>query len=341
MTVTLAGADLDLVAALQHAPRAGVRQLAEVLQTSPSTVSRRLGRLREAGTARVIGQVNSALVADVTPDHVWLKTAPGRTREAAEAVARLPETQFAALVSGSSDVYAIVQAPRRADSADLLAQRIGGIPGVVASRTETVLGSYATAANWRLPRLTQPQRDRLCEDSLPSSPPTEGVTITEDERAVVELLHDDGRTNAGDISRTLGLSQSTAYRLLHSVLDRGLVLPRVEIEPALVGYPVEPVIALTTDLSAIVPTATALGRHRAARYVSTVAGVSSLIFHGAFEDEAALSTFITQDLARLDGVRGIDICLALDVLTRYWLPRRAPYLRQAAVTAARQAELLQ
>lgn len=325
--MTLAEADLDLVAALQHAPRAGTRQLAEVLQTSPSTVSRRMSRLRDTGTARVIGQVNSALVADVTPNHVWLKTAPGRAREVAEAVAQLSETQFTALMSGSSDVYAIVQAPRRADSADLLAQRIGGIDGVAASRTETVLGSYSTAANWRLPRLTPAQHDHLCEDFPTSSPLRERVAITDDERAVIELLHDDGRTNAGDISRKLGLSQSTAYRILHSVLDRGLVLPRVEIEPALLGYPVEPVIALTTDLSAIVPTATALGQHRAARYVSTVAGVSSLLFHGAFEDEAALSTFITQDLARLDGVRSIDICLALDVLTRYWLPRRAPYLR--------------
>jgi DNA-binding Lrp family transcriptional regulator len=319
MAELLDAADLDLVAALQRAPRAGVRLLAEVLEMSASTVSRRLTRLIEARLLKVIGQLNWSVLSEAPPQHLWISARPGAAGQVARDVAALPETQFAALTFGQADVYCVLQPAARAENADLIIERVGGIPGVLSSRTEVALRSYAAAPTWQLDRLTSEQETRLREEN-----PTAGDAIRadlgEDERRVARVLQQDGRASAADIARRLELSQSTAYRIAQSLLERGVVLPRVEIEPVVLGFPLEAVISLTTELRSITVIATELGRHPTARFVSTVAGTASMIYYGTFRDEGELADLLTGDLAALDGVKAVEVAVVLRVLTRSWLP---------------------
>ncbi len=87
------------------------------------------------------------------------------------------------------------------------------------------------------------------------------------------------------MSRELGIGQSTAYRVTQSLLQRGLVRPRVEIEPALLGYALEAVVALTVSPGGMREAARTLARHPSARYVSTNAGAFSVVHQGVFRDE--------------------------------------------------------
>ncbi|WP_449488489.1 AsnC family transcriptional regulator [Streptomyces purpurascens] len=68
--------DLDLVAALQRAPRAPLSLLAQALGVSASTVGRRLARLESHRLLRVIGQVDLSVSGEGTPWHVWVTAAP-------------------------------------------------------------------------------------------------------------------------------------------------------------------------------------------------------------------------------------------------------------------------
>ncbi len=254
------------------------------------------------------------------PLHLWIATRPGAAGQVVHDVAALPETQFAAIISGRADVYCILQPAVRAAKADLIAERIGGIPGVTSSHTEIALRCYASAATWQLDRLTPDQETRLRE----RNPAVGGVIRTqlgEDERRVARALQEDGRASAADIARRLALSQSTAYRLAQSLLERGIVIPHVEIDPAVLGFPLEAVISLTTELRSINGIAAELGRLPTARWVSTVAGTSSMIYHGAFRDEDDLAELLTRDLAALDGIKTVEVAIVLRVLTRYGLPR--------------------
>ncbi|MEV0702726.1 Lrp/AsnC family transcriptional regulator [Saccharopolyspora sp. NPDC050389] len=319
MAEPLDAADLDLVAALQRAPRAGVRLLADVLDMAASTVSRRLTRLVEARLLKVISQLNWS-VQPAHPQHLWISAQPGAAGQVAREVAALPETQFAAITSGRSDVYCILQPAARAANADLITERVGGIPGVASSHTEIALRSYASAATWQLDRLTPEQETRLRAEN-PAVRQEVRAELGEDERRVARALQEDGRASAADIARRLDLSQSTAYRIAQSLLERGIVIPRVEIEPALLGFPLEAVISLTTELRSITGIAAELGRHPTARFVSTVAGTASMIYHGAFRDEDDLAGLLTGDLAALEGIKSVEVAVVLRVLTRYWLPR--------------------
>ena len=76
-------ADLDLVAALQIAPRAPLNTVAEILETSASTATRRLQRLQDLGLLRFICTVHWSLLTTGNPYAVWIRCRPGMISEVA------------------------------------------------------------------------------------------------------------------------------------------------------------------------------------------------------------------------------------------------------------------
>lgn len=316
----LEGLDLDLVAALQVAPRAGLRLLADVLGVSVSTVSRRLSRLRHERMLRIVGQVPWSVFSDSNPCHVWIATRPGAAAAVARAIARMREARFVAVTTGQADVYCILHPARRQDAAALLVDRVPAIDGVVSAHSELGLRMYASGATWRLQRLSEHQLSRLHTASAPP-PAGTGSEAVRDGSGVLALLQDDARITAAEAARVLEISPSTAYRTIQSLLDRGVVVPRVEIEPSLLGYALEVVLSLSASPGAVAETAGALARHPSTRYVSTVAGHSSMIHQGLFHSEDDLAEFLTVDLADLSGIRAFEVSVIARVLTRYWSPR--------------------
>ncbi|RKS08084.1 AsnC family transcriptional regulator [Nocardiopsis sp. Huas11] len=323
--------DLDLVAALQYAPRAPSSALAEVLGSSPSTAGRRLQRLQAQRLLRVVGQLDWSLVSDAHPRHVWLHAVPGRSVEVARQLARRPEIQLVAVSSGRADVYCVAHPSSRRQAVELLTSGIPSVEGVRSTQSDLVLRPVTRADAWALDRLPTerlaallPYRTHVPEAGAVASEP-----LTADERGAVRLLHTDARIGSADVARELGVSQSTAYRLVQSLLERGVVRPRVEVEPERLGMRLEVVLSLTVHPGSIAQVAERLAAHPSARYVSVVAGEVSVIHHGAFRDEHALGRFITEDLAVMPGVTDVRSSVLLDVLRRYWVDRHEGLLGQA------------
>ncbi|MEU6352876.1 Lrp/AsnC family transcriptional regulator [Streptomyces sp. NPDC047072] len=316
--------DLDLVAALQHAPRAPLSLLAEVLGVSASTAGRRLARLESDRLLRVIGQLDWSVSGEGHPWHVWVTAEPGRAPEVARRLADLPETSHVAVTAGQWDVYCSVQPSRRDRTTELLGRTVPALPGVRSARSDLILSAGTKSDSWRLPRLSEDQVRRLArhtaQEGTPGSAPRTGA-LTEDELRILRLLAADARMTAAQVARELGIGQSTAYRLTQSLLQRGLVRPRVEIEPGLLGYALEVAIGLTVAPSAMREVADTLARHPSARYVTTTAGTSCVVHVAVFRDEEGLTAFLTRDLADLPGVTSFDVSVVLDALRRHWLDR--------------------
>ncbi|MFC3995284.1 Lrp/AsnC family transcriptional regulator [Nocardiopsis sediminis] len=326
--------DLDLVAALQRAPRAPINVLADVLGSSASTIGRRLHRLQAEHLLRVVGQVDWAVFSDANPRHVWLRTDPGRSVGVAQRLAERPETQLVALTSGEADVYCVVHPTGRDQVRDLLTRVIPSVEGVRSTQSDLVLRPVTRADAWTLDRLSGRQTADLARYghvTAAAAPADPAEPPSAHERAAARLLYRDARIGSGELARELGVSQSTAYRVAQSVLERGVIRPRVEVEPPLLGMRLEVILSLTTHPGAITHVADQLARHPSARYVSVVAGAGSVIHHGVFRDEAALEGFLSADLAALPGVTGLRVSIMLDVLRRYWIKRTGVRLGAAGI----------
>ncbi|QVQ53502.1 Lrp/AsnC family transcriptional regulator [Spiractinospora alimapuensis] len=313
------GGDLDLVAALQVAPRASLRVIADALGVSVSTVSRRYQRLTEECGLKVLGQVSWSALSETHPQHVWITTVPGTADRVAEDIAELPEARFVAVTTGEADVFCILHPERRDQLSDLLRVRLPSVGGIVATRAEIGLAAHRTGAQWRLERLSPSQLEALRAEVPPAGGKPDGASgLTTDELGVARVLGRDGRASAADVAREVGTSPSTAYRLIRALLTRRVVVPRVDIEPTLLGYPLEVVVSLTAVPGQAEELATTLARHPSARYVATVGGRASVLFHGLFTHETALAQFLTHDLGALPGVSASDLSVILRVVTRYW-----------------------
>ncbi|MFG3254776.1 Lrp/AsnC ligand binding domain-containing protein [Streptomyces sp. NPDC048172] len=226
---------------------------------------------------QTLSQPDWSITGEGNPWHVRLTAEPGRADELARRTAALPEAQLVATTAGRTDIYAVVQPGTRGAVRELLTARLPSMPGVGSARSELVLRALTRTDSWRVPRLAAEHLEEVGE------PPSAA-----------------GRAPAAKIARELGVAQSTAYRTARQLLRDGVVRPRVEIEPALLGYALEAVVTLTLAPGDTEHAAEVLARHPSARYVS---------------------------LAALPGISAVVVLPVLDVLRRNWLDRHDGLLR--------------
>ncbi|MFF1697706.1 Lrp/AsnC family transcriptional regulator [Streptomyces sp. NPDC058257] len=316
-------ADLDLVAALQIAPRTPLNTVADILGTSASTAGRRIQRLQQLGLLRFIGTVHWSLLTTGNPYVVWIKCRPGATVDVATAIQKVPQAQSLITTTGDSDIYCTLYPLPGTDTRRLLTRTLPEIPGIASIQSHLVLRSAREAFTWRLDRLTARQTEELRQqaDPLPDAAPTSVGPLNEIEFRTLQLLVDDSRISAAQVARELDVSRSTAYRTIQSLLESGAVRPRVEIEPAVLGFPITALFTLDVQPRHIPAVLTALGEHSCARFTVMTAGPASILHHGVFTDEDHLSRFVTDDLGALPGLNGVNTLIALSVLRRQWIDR--------------------
>ncbi|MEV6394552.1 Lrp/AsnC family transcriptional regulator [Streptomyces sp. NPDC051907] len=117
--------------------RADVARLAAVTGWSASTVRRRVAGLRAAGVLH--------FEVDVSPSHfgfpvealLWLEVAPAALGEVTEALSQHTAVAFAAVTTGRTSVFAMVQCRDTGALYDYLAGELAALPGI--GRMETAL----------------------------------------------------------------------------------------------------------------------------------------------------------------------------------------------------------
>ena len=327
-TVITDPGELDIVAALQVAPRVPASALAEILNQPATTVSRRLNKLQRDRIVRVIGRFAWPLVLSGNPMQLWICCQPGRSYEVAERLKEFTEIQFLMVTSGSADIYADVYPLLGSDGNELISRQIPSIPGIVSVQSQLVLKSSRVGQSWRLQRLSAEQVEALGGFAEPVTlPPFNSINeLSELEFKTMQELGRNARVSAAEIARKLSVSNSTAYRTIQTILGSGAISPRVEVEPAAVGFPLNATLSLQVDPSAIPEVLTELSTHPSARMVSMVAGKASVIHTGVFTGPSQLAQFITDDIGALPGVHSMDICVGLMVLRRYWMDRDGIYI---------------
>lgn len=322
--------DLDIVAALHIAPRVPTAALADVLGIPTSTLSRRLARLQAERVLRVVGRYAWELITSSNPFELWITAAPGEARRVLEALLHIPDIQFAMHASGPSDIYAHLFPLLGSDSEELLAERIPSIPGVRAVDSRMILESAKVGQSWRFDRLADAQVAALEEhvQAVTAPPVTHLAELSELELRTMAELGRNARVTAAEVARTVGTSSSTAARAIRMLLQSGAVSPRVEIQPELVGYPLNAVVTIDVRPSAIQDVLSSLTDHPSVRLLSTVTGDFPISLYAVFGGPVELARFIRDDLGGRPDVRAVSSVAALRLRRRYWIDREGHLLGQ-------------
>ena len=320
--------DLDIVAALQVAPRVPANSLGEILGVPTSTITRRLNRLQNERLMKVIGRFAWPLILSGNPQQLWVRCLPGQARHVAEQLKAFPEIQYVMTTSGTCDLYADLFPLRGSNVNDLLSTRIPSLPGIKSVESRLVLDSRRVGQSWRLGRLSQAQTEALAAHIVPVNQPAlrSMEDLTDVEFGTMCELGRNARASAAEVARTLDVSSSSAYRAIQMLLATGAISPRVEVEPSAVGVPLTAIISLQVKPKSIGTVLDRLATYDSARMISMVTGKAPVVFHGVFRGPDELAEVITRDIGALPGIQAMDTCVGITVLRRYWMDRDGVFI---------------
>ncbi|WP_432540434.1 Lrp/AsnC ligand binding domain-containing protein [Kineococcus sp. SYSU DK002] len=243
----LSEADLELVEALQIAPRASWVQLGEVLDRSPASLARRWQRLESTGRAWTALVPSARALEEMALTHVQVRCRPGQVQRVARDLAEDQQVLTVHSITGDYDVLLLLRTDGAASLERYLGERIGSLPGVVRQRALPVLRPVRHGSTWRLGTLDPQQRRRLREAAPP--PPAPGARPAPFDERVVAALTVDGRVTATELQERLRdegdgarSSLSTVRRDLARVLRSPAVTVRCEVSAPEAGWPMAGVL---------------------------------------------------------------------------------------------------
>ncbi|WP_261166494.1 Lrp/AsnC family transcriptional regulator [Microbacterium sp. Marseille-Q6965] len=308
--------DIALVAALQRAPRASLTALADVLGASASTISRRYARLVSERLLHVSVSVPWSLTSPRHPSVVWLRCRPGTSTRVAEAVAALPGVQSVFQVAGVADLH-VTMHPGAGGLPSVLLEDIPAIDGVASTSTCLVLGTASRAGDWSVTGVLDAEQDAALR-RLGAVGEERSGPIRPAERELIRLLVADGRLGVNDAAHRLGVTRATASRMIAAVVDSGCVRPRVDIEPALLGYPLGLFASIRSHPAEVEATLARLSRHPSVRFTALTTGHASLLVQAVARDESDARAFLTTELGSYEGIQSVSVSTLLRTVRRNW-----------------------
>ncbi|WP_285102064.1 Lrp/AsnC family transcriptional regulator [Promicromonospora sp. MEB111] len=329
--------DLDkrIVVALQHDGRASWRAVAEAVDGSVTTVSRRGQQLIADGVVRVAAV--PALGADGPSDSFWVRIncATGTQVQVAAALAANPDVRFCTIVTGGYDVILELVVRGGAAHHARVLQEVQSVPGVERWRSDLILHVYKVSFDWG----RQLYRELL-------GPPAEGdeaeaaepVTCAPEhfddaDRQIIAALRDDGRRTFQSIADEVGMNESSVRRRFERLRASQCISLLTLVPSAALGMSSEALMTVKVAPSRIDAVAHELARYPFVRYLAAMLDENSLLCEIITPTVEELYAFITGSLARLDGVEGWNASLEVLYLKRGFV--ETPWWRaQASEIAA-------
>jgi len=140
-----------------------------------------------------------------------------------------------------------------------------------------------------------------------------GGELDDIDRAMLEILVEDGRASAQDIARRLSISRSNAYARLNRLRASGtLRAVRAEVDPAALGYPITAMILVNADQHAWEEVRAQLVLLPGCEYLAMTSGEFDFIVVVHVRDVPALRDVVLQRLHRIEGVRSTRTVFVLD-----------------------------
>ncbi|GAA3243006.1 Lrp/AsnC family transcriptional regulator [Nonomuraea helvata] len=302
--------DLDrrLVAALQVSPRASWGEIGRAVGEHERTVARRLQRLISEGVVRVTAIYDDLRTGHGRPVHLHVQVRPGTAGKVAEALADRPDTRSVYALTGAADIGCELVPPSREQLHHILSAQVSEIDGVRQTQAMVVLHTFRTVAEWHAPYLSEEEVAELRPAPPPECrPDEEGLSPLEEE--IAHLLAADGRIAFTTVAERLDVSVPTARRRVTSLIERRLLLPRAEVEPALLGLEVEAMLWLKVRPYGLDLVGQRLAAHPDVRYCAATSGTHSLIVQVVAAHEADLYRFMTRVVGQFDEITDSDLTL--------------------------------
>ncbi|WP_256839855.1 Lrp/AsnC family transcriptional regulator [Ornithinimicrobium faecis] len=316
--------DIDrlIIGELQANGRAQWADIAERVSVSAPTVVRRGQALLASGAVRVGLLPNPVSQVPGRLTDIRLVCDPGRHLDVAEAMVAIPEIRFLASVTGPFDLIGELAYPRDLSEQVKLIERIQQIPGVHRCTTNPHMHTYKWSQRW----LRQTMGDALPQAS--NQPPTCDPSHMDDvDLRMIEVMRADGRVSVRKVAAQLDLNESTVRRRLDTMLEHGCVQVMTLVSAKAVGYEAEILLDVEVEPQRLNEVAALLAENDGVRYIAASLSSPTLFCEMVLPDAERVFTFLTEELAHMDGVQRWQAGSELLTFKRGFL--ESPWWREA------------
>ncbi|MFJ7948974.1 Lrp/AsnC family transcriptional regulator [Streptomyces sp. NPDC096354] len=230
--------DYLLITALQTSPRAEWAQIGKVLGVDATTAARRWKHLTEAGHAWL--SCYTVAVGPTVPIIAFIEVdcTAGALHEVAAEIANDPHLITIEHVTGARDLVLTAAFPDLAMLARYVGFRLGMLPGVSATRSQTATAVHTEGSRWRLDRLDPDSQDMLTK-GRGTAAPRRGLPAPDAlDTQLYLLLSEDFRQPAARLAERLGISPTTVRRRLDRMHRQDALIYRCEVARYLSGWPI-------------------------------------------------------------------------------------------------------
>ncbi len=123
------------------------------------------------------------------------------------------------------------------------------------------------------------------------------------DRAILRLLHEDGRMSYSEIGRRTDCSEVTARKRVEKLIAQGTLAVAGISNPVHLGFNCLVWIGLRVELARLDAVAEELAKMPEFTYVACYSGEYDVIGTAAFESNAALYAFLTKKLGKVEGIQ--------------------------------------
>lgn len=309
--------DLELLHALQIAPRAPWSLLGRILDVDPVTAARRWERLRSSGRAWVTAYPGRRLQQRVEVTLIEIDCRAGEVEAVARALAAQPQVVTVEHMAGGRDLLVTVFTPSIAELSELILERVSRLPGVVATRAQLASRMFGDGSRWRLRALSAAQQRQLQETGPVSAPAPRGadsgaVPLPDAaDRALIPAVAADGRRSTAELAQHCGLSASTVRRRLSRMTEQQDLVLRCEVARELTDWPVSATLWARVPADRIEVTARSLLSLAEVRLCLAVTGPHNLLFTVWLRSVADVQRLEAQLADRLPDLTLVDRAIAL------------------------------
>jgi Lrp/AsnC family transcriptional regulator for asnA, asnC and gidA len=130
--------------------------------------------------------------------------------------------------------------------------------------------------------------------------------VTSTDRAIIRLLQENARISYAELSRATGIPESTVRRRMERLQDRGIIEFAMLAEPTRLGYEIRAMIGLRVELTRLPEIAETLKSFNEVTFAAFLTGSFDVMIQVVVQSQETLVEFLTQRIARIDGVRSTE-----------------------------------
>ncbi|MEZ4520847.1 MAG: Lrp/AsnC family transcriptional regulator [Thermomicrobiales bacterium] len=136
------------------------------------------------------------------------------------------------------------------------------------------------------------------------------------DRQIISMLQADGRCSNREIARNLGVPEATVRYRVRRLTESGLLRITALVEPERLGYTLTAVVSLQTEAQRVPEIARTLADFPEVMYLVITTGEFDIILTATFLDQDDLYAFLTDRLAKIEGVTRSNTAIGLNIVKR-------------------------